>query len=165
MDTIKIIPHKKEVLYYRIMITISILLCIPAIIFIPYMLIIGVFLLFSTGLFIGYVKGNGVKVSQQQFPELYKTIDKQSKILGIKNVPKTYILESGGILNAMATKFVGFSYLILYSDLYEVMLDGRQDIVEFIIAHELCHVKRNHVIKVMYVFPSLIIPFLYQAYS
>ena len=165
MDIIKITPHTKETFYYRVMIGISILLCIPAIIFIPYVLILGVFILFSTGMFIGYIKGNGVKVSNQQFPELNKIIAKQSKLLGVKNVPKTYILESGGILNAMETKFVGSNYLILYSDLYEVMLDGRQDVVEFIIAHELCHVKRNHVVKVMYVFPSLVVPFLYQAYS
>ncbi|GGX28129.1 M48 family metallopeptidase [Aquimarina muelleri] len=161
----KIEIHKKEKLYYNLMIITSVLLCIPGILFLPYMLLIGLFVFLSTGLFIGYIKGSGVHVNKDQFPDLYTIVIEQCKILSIKKVPEVYIVESGGLLNAMATKFVGANYLIIYSDLYEVIMDGRKDIVEFIIAHELCHVKRNHVYKKMYVFPSLIIPFLHLAYS
>ncbi|WP_103864715.1 M48 family metallopeptidase [Aquimarina sp. I32.4] len=157
--------HKKEKLYYNWMIVFTILLCIPGLLFLPYVLLIALFIFFSTGVFIGYVKGSGVHVTKDQFSDLYHIVEEQCKILSIKNVPQVYILESGGLLNAMATKFVGSNYLIIYSDLYEVILDGRKDVVEFIIAHELCHVKRNHVHKKMYVFPSLIIPFLALAYS
>ncbi|WP_108869054.1 M48 family metallopeptidase [Aquimarina aquimarini] len=162
-NTFKI--HKKEKLYYNWMIVFTILLCIPGLLFLPYVLFIALFVLFSTGIFIGYVKGSGVHVTKDQFSDLYDIVVKQCKILSIKNIPQVYILESGGLLNAMATKFVGSNYLIIYSDLYEVILDGRKDVVEFIIAHELCHIKRNHVHKKMYVFPSLIIPFLALAYS
>ncbi len=165
MEKIKIKVHKKEKLYYNVMITLSILLYIPSILFLPYLLLIGLFILFSTGLFIGYIKGSGVRVNKGQFADLYNIVVEQCKKLDIKKVPEIYIIESGGLLNAMATKFVGSNYLIIYSDLYEVIMDGRKDIVEFIIGHELCHVKRNHVYKTMYVFPSLIIPFLPQAYS
>lgn len=165
MEKIKIKVHKKEKMYYNIMIGVSILFSIIGLILLPYFLFIGLFLLFSTGVFIGYLKGSGVRVNKGQFPDLYAIVVEQCKKLDIKNVPEIYIVESGGILNAMATKFIGANYLIIYSDLYEVIMDGRRDIVEFIIGHELCHVKRNHVYKKLYVLPSLIIPFLPQAYS
>ena len=165
MEKITIKVHKKEKLYYNLMIAFSIILCIPGILFLPYLLLIGLIILISTGLFVGYLKGNGVRVGEHQFPELHEIVQRQSKLLGIKKMPEVYIVESGGILNAMATKFIGSNYLVLFSDLCEVMMDGRKDIVEFVIAHELCHVKRNHVYKKMYVFPSLIIPFLALAYS
>jgi Zn-dependent protease with chaperone function len=165
MEKITIKVHKKEKLYYNLMIMFTIIFCVPGLLFLPYLLLIGFVILISTGLFIGYIKGSGVRVSKDQFSDLHEIVISQCEKLSIKNVPEVYILESGGLLNAMATKFVGANYLIIYSDLYEVIMDGRKDIVEFIIAHELCHVKRNHVYKKMYVFPSLIVPFLAHAYS
>ncbi|KZS42139.1 hypothetical protein AWE51_01470 [Aquimarina aggregata] len=165
MEKITVKVHKKEKFYYNLMIVFTILLCIPGLLFLPYLLLVGIFILISTGLFIGYIKGSAVRVSKDQFSDLYDIVTDQCQKLAIKKAPEIYIVESGGLLNAMATKFVGANYLIIYSDLYEVILDGRKDIVEFIIAHELCHVKRNHVYKKMYVFPSLLVPFLAQAYS
>ena len=40
-----------------------------------------------------------------------------------------------------------------------------KNLLEFIIGHELGHIKRKHLIKKLILFPSFIIPFLGSAYS
>jgi len=117
------------------------------------------------GLLMGYIKGNGVKITRHQFPDIYSILEKQCEKLGIREVPDTYILESGGVLNAFAAKHIGKNYVIIYSDILELAYEQGQDIVEFIIGHELGHIKRNHISKRLLLYPSCFIPFLSSAYS
>ncbi len=123
------------------------------------------FLIFRLGIMIGYLKGNAVKVRDNQFPDVYDIVNKQSEKLGLKRVPDTYILQSGGMLNAFATRFLGTNYIVLYSDVLETAYQKNAEAVEFIIGHELGHIKRNHLVKRLWLFPSAIIPFLGAAYS
>lgn len=130
-----------------------------------YMTLIILFLLFRHAVFIGYIKGNGVQINKNQFPDIYETIENQSKQLGLKQTPKSYILQQGGLLNAFATRFIGINYVIIYSDILEEAYENNKESVDFIIGHELGHIKRNHLSKRLWTLPSLVIPFLDAAYS
>ncbi len=130
-----------------------------------YLFIIIFFVIIKLGVFIGYIKGNAVKVSPKQFPDIFEIVENQSKILGLKKAPKVFILQSGGILNALATSFMFKNYVVLYSEIVEAAYENDINVLEFIIGHELGHIKRNHIIKKMILFPSMIIPFLELAYS
>ena len=126
--------------------------------------IIALAVFISSGLLVGHIKGNGVKITEKQFPDIYAIIEKQCRNLKIE-VPSSYILESGGVLNAFATKFVGRNYVVIYSEILELAYEQGQEALEFVIAHELGHVKRKHMTKRVLLFPSVIIPFLSSAYS
>jgi Zn-dependent protease with chaperone function len=130
-----------------------------------YLILIVLLLFFRMGVIIGYLKGNAVKLSKNQFPDIYEVVVKQSELLGINKTPSIYILQSGGILNAFATRFLGHNYIILYSEIVEASYDQDKNILEFIIAHELGHIKRKHMLKSLLLLPSLLIPFLGAAYS
>jgi len=156
---------KKEKKYFILLVIVTVLLLVPMVFLLPILLPLALFVLVAQGLLIGYVKGNGVRVSEQQFPEIYKVVVKQSEQLGLKEIPKVYIMESGGLLNAFATSFLGFNYVVLYSELVEVSFDKGRDVVEFVIGHELGHIKRNHINKRLWTFPAQLVPFLAQAYS
>lgn len=123
------------------------------------------YLFVRLGLLVGYIKGNAVRITKNQFPEAYAILEIQSEKLGINNVPSAYILQSGGILNAFATKFIGRNYVVIYSEIFELAYEQGQDALEFVIGHELGHIKRNHITKSLYLLPSAIIPFLASAYS
>jgi Zn-dependent protease with chaperone function len=123
------------------------------------------YLFVSLGLLVGYIKGNAVKITKNQFPEAYTILEMQSEKLGIDKVPSAYILQSGGVLNAFATKFIGRNYVVIYSEIFELAYEQGQDALEFVIGHELGHIKRNHITKSLYLLPSAIIPFLASAYS
>lgn len=123
------------------------------------------FIFFRFGILMGHLKGNAIKLTKNQFSDLYQIVVKQSGLLGIKSVPTVYIMQSGGVLNAFAARFLGRNYIILYSEIVESAYEQDKGILEFIIAHELGHIKRNHMIKNLLLMPSYIVPFLGAAYS
>lgn len=135
---------------------------IPFLLYIPLLLLL---LLFRMGLLVGYLRGNSVKVTSKQFSDIYGILLKQCEQLGIRKAPEMFILQSGGLLNAFATRFLGSNYIVIYSDILEEAYDSGYDSVEFVIGHELAHIKRKHMVKSLFLFPSLIIPFLNRAYS
>jgi Zn-dependent protease with chaperone function len=135
------------------------------IIFYIYAGIILLYVFIRFGILIGHLKGNAIKLSKNQFPEIYKIAEDQSELLGLKFVPDVYIMQSGGVLNAFAAKFLGRNYIVLFSEIVETSIEQDKNILEFIIGHELGHIKRNHMFKSLILLPSYLIPFLGAAYS
>jgi Zn-dependent protease with chaperone function len=130
-----------------------------------YLILILLYLFFRLGLLIGYIKGNSIKVTKSQFPVLHSILLNQCNVLDIKNVPDLYIMQNGGILNAFATTFMGSNYVVIYSEIADEAYQNNMATVEFIIGHELGHIKRKHMLKSLLLFPSFILPFLNSAYS
>jgi Zn-dependent protease with chaperone function len=130
-----------------------------------YIVIIVLYLFFRLGILTGYLKGNAVLVSKFQFPEIYEIVIEQSALLGLKEIPAVYLMQNGGVLNAFATRFFGSNYVVIYSDVLEEAFEDNIETVRFIIGHELGHIKRNHMLKSVWLFPSFFIPFLNSAYS
>lgn len=123
------------------------------------------FLFFRFGILVGHLKGNAIKLGKNQFPDIFQIVQKQSELLGLKTAPNVYILQSGGVLNAFATRFLGRNYIVLYSEIVETAYEQDKTILEFIIGHELGHIRQNHMIKGLLLWPSYFIPFLGAAYS
>ena len=106
---------------------------IPVYTMYAYVVMIFLFLFFRFGILIGHLKGNAIKLSKNQFPDIYQIAVKQSELLGLKTVPSIYIMQSGGVLNAFAARFLGRNYIVLYSEIVETAYDQDKTIVEFII--------------------------------
>lgn len=125
-----------------------------------------VLIIFSQGIFIGEIKNHGVKVTEKQLPGVLRTATRLAEEMGLKKVPEIYVIQAGGLLNAFATKFFLGSthFMVLYSDVLELAYDQGEGAIEFIIAHELAHMKRNHITKRYLVLPASSIPFLSMAY-
>ena len=130
-----------------------------------YVVLILIYIFFRFGLLVGYLRGNAVKVSLFQFPDIYEIVEKQSRQLGLSTIPDVYILQYGGFLNAFATRFLGSNYVVLFSEIVESAYEEDKKMLDFIIAHELGHIKRKHLLKKMLLLTSSLIPFLGFAYS
>ncbi len=115
----------------------------------------------------GYLKGNAININREQFPDIFQILKDQSNKLGLKHIPNMYVLQGGGLLNAFAARLAGTHYVVLYSDVLEVAYQEGRSAVEFIIGHELGHIKRGHVsgLKSLLLLPARLIPFLRSAYS
>lgn len=133
--------------------------------FIIYALFIALFLFIRHGLVIGHLRGNAVRVTDTQFSEVNSMLESHVQRLGLGQVPPMYILQAEGALNAFASRFLGSDYIVLFSDVLEVAYEGGPEVVSFIVAHELGHVRRRHMTKNWVLFPSRLIPFLHPAYS
>ncbi|MGP6157366.1 MAG: M48 family metallopeptidase [Vulcanimicrobiaceae bacterium] len=160
--------HPKEKLYYTISLVVSILIYVAllvSIVGILYGLIIGCAALVLQGIFVGRLRGNGVRVTERQFPMLQAMAVKVAARLELPAVPEIYVLQEGGALNAFATSFVSRNFVVVYSDILELAYEQGEAELAFVLAHELAHVKLGHVKKKLWLFPARIIPFLSQAYS
>jgi len=82
-----------------------------------YMVLIGLYVFFRRGIMTGFLQGNSVKVSENQFPAIHDIVVAQSNALGLKYLPDVYIFQSGGALNAFAMRFFGANYVVLNSDI------------------------------------------------
>ena len=115
---------------------------------------------------IGYIETNGVRINENQFPEVFEILKSQSKEMGLKKVPSMYLLLDAGMINAFSARFTGRNYLILHADILGAAYEKGAHVVEFIIGHELGHLKRNHVslFHAIFTLPARLIPFLDLAY-
>ncbi|TFE00498.1 M48 family metallopeptidase [Jeotgalibacillus salarius] len=162
------IKSERETVYFILAVIFSVLVYIAAavsIIGIGIALAIFAVVLFMNALMLGSIRGNGVKISERQFHDVYERAAILSQEMGLKKVPDFFVIHSEGALNAFATRFFGRNMIVLYSEVFELARQKGEEELDFIIAHELAHIKRNHVWKNILILPAQFVPFLSQAYS
>lgn len=172
METTKpLLVHKYENVLYGIciitsvIITIYLLLSIIGAIILIFLALIS---FFSHALSMAHIQVNGVRLRETQFPELYQKVEELSRKMELKKIPEVYVIESGGLLNAFATKVLGLfgkNMVVLYSDFVDLSLESDGYEIDYVIAHELAHIKRNHIVKALLVFPAMWFPFVGAGFS
>jgi len=120
--------------------------------------------LFIQSTLIAHIKGNGVALSETQFPDLHAQFTACCDRLQMKTRPQAYILNGNGVLNAFATKFLSTQYVVLMSNIVDAM-DKHADGVRFYIGHELGHLRMKHLSGHLLCWPVLWLPLLGAAYS
>lgn len=90
---------------------------------------------------------NGVEITPQQLPEIHSMYVELAHNMGIGEVPRLYLVNGNGALNAFASKCqVRRTYVVIYSDLLDVAYEFDDfETVKFVLAHELGHIKCGHV--------------------
>lgn len=87
-----------------------------------------------------------VRITEKTYPEIYAIVEEYSQKLGLKKVPKIYMIQGNGVLNAFTT-FIPFKqYIEIYADLLEVAYREHHDMdtIRFIIGHEMGHIYYKH---------------------
>jgi Zn-dependent protease with chaperone function len=179
-DLLKVKQHPKEQTYFSIRLIISITayfllvgiivygslvdlsLLFGLLIIVPIIFVLFLFNGILKGIFIGLIRGNSIRVTKEQYPEIYKVVEEMTEKLSI-DVPEIFI--SVGHFNAFVTRFSRAHILMLYSEVVETALKGDWDVLRYVVGHELCHIKQKHLVKEKYLIPSRIVPFLGLAYS
>jgi len=129
-----------------------------------YGLVIAAFFFVGHAVFVAHVRGNGVRIGPEQFPELAESVEQLSRRMGLTPVPETYLMQDGGTLNAFAAKFFRSSIVVLFSDLIDACGDdaGARDMI---VAHELGHIRAGHLRWTWLLLPGFFVPFLGSALS
>ena len=168
--------HPKEKIYFALCVVFSVAIYVilariilaggptaGTILFYIVLLTVGYFVVH--GVFLGQIRGNGIRVSDRQFPELNAMAERHSRRLGMDETPAVFVLQSGGVLNAFATRFLGRNFVVLYSDVLALATQKGEKAVSFVVGHELGHVRRKHMTRRALLYPAMIFPFLGGAYS
>ena len=135
-----------------------------SIIGIAYGVMLGIFFFVMHLAFVAHVRGNGVKVGPDQLPEIHMAVERLSAQIGLRQAPEVYVLQAGGALNALATRFIGSDIVVLFSDLIEAC-GSDEPARDMVIAHELGHLHRGHLRWQFLIAPALLVPFLGTALS
>lgn len=160
--------HPKEPLYFGIAVAFSAmvyLVLVLSLVGLIYLVLGALIGLVSHGLFVGHIRGNGVRVSERQFPEVYRLTQELARQMGLERVPAVYVVEAGGFLNAFATRFLRRDFVVVFSDVLALAYERGEAELAFVIAHELAHIHRGHLAWRWFLYPALLVPFLSQAYS
>lgn len=159
--------HRKENIYFALVLTFSILtylFLVFSILGIGIIIVMVLLSVFFHGLMVGGIRRNGVRISEEQFPSLYEKAKEMAAQMGLEKMPQMYVMESQGILNAFATRFFGRNMVVLYSEIFELIERDAEDEVLFVLAHEFAHLKRKHVTVNFLLLPAMWVPFLGDAY-
>jgi Zn-dependent protease with chaperone function len=160
--------HPKERIYFAIALVISGLVYfvfVISVVGLVYVAIGALAALVAHGFFIGSLRGNAVRVSERQFPEVHRLVEHLSREMELPAIPDVYVLQAGGLLNAFATRFLGRNFVVIYSDVLELAYQNGEPALAFVVAHELAHVKRKHLAWRWLLYPAMFVPFLGTAYS
>lgn len=120
--------------------------------------------LFAQSALLAHVRGNGVQLSAEQFPDLHGQFKDCCARLGIDRLPEAYVLQGGGVLNAFAAQFLGHRFVVLLSGVVDAM-QAHPDGVRFYIGHELGHLKRGHATGSLLRMPVAWLPLIGGAYA
>jgi Zn-dependent protease with chaperone function len=129
-----------------------------------YAVLLGIFFFLAHTVFIAQVRGSGVRLGAAQLPELNERVERMARRLGLKKAPEAYLMQAGGALNALATKYLGRDCIVLYSDLVDACGDNGAAL-DFIVAHELAHLRAGHLRLRWLLLPGLFMPFVGSAWS
>lgn len=127
-------------------------------IFLVYALVAYLIFLFAHSAFISHLKGSGVRITPEQYPDLHDKLVRNCQKIGLKEVPDAYLLRTD-FFNALATRFLGRSFVVLFTDVVDA-LEDRPDAIDFYIGHELGHIHRNHLVWKPLLMPASILPLL-----
>lgn len=129
-----------------------------------YLLLGFIFYLFAHSGLIAWLRGTGVRLSEEQFPDLYLQYLQCCKKLNMVDPPEAYILQGNGIMNAFATRFLGRNFVIVLTDTIDAMRE-QPDGINFYFGHELGHIKQGHLTGHFWRMPVLWLPLIGAAYS
>jgi len=166
------LKHPKESFYRTLCLVIGGLLWLPFIfsmVAILALLPIALILWISEKFFQASLFGNAVHVGNNQYAEIHKMTQQMAQQMKLEKTPEVFVINSQGLTNALAVKFLSKKYVILYSDLVDLLWEdgGNQDKLRTVIAHELAHHAAGHVNfwTNLIMGPAHFIPFLGAAYS
>lgn len=128
-----------------------------------YAALFGLFFFASHLAFVSHLRGSGVRLGPDQFPELHQRVVELARAMDMEP-PAAYLIQAGGSLNAFATRFLGRDIVVLYSDLLEACRDN-DDARDMIITHELAHLRCGHLRWTWLTLPGQLVPFLGGALS
>jgi len=129
-----------------------------------YVAMIAGFLWLGHGLLVARLRAEGVELTPNQAPEIHAALREVCLALGYREVPRLFVLQEGGALNAFTTRHLSRSFIVIYSEMLQAC-GGDSPELRFILGHEIGHLHRRHIAKDLLVLPGRILPLIGNAYS
>jgi len=90
------------------------------------------------------VRGNSVRLSDTQFPEVYALLRDHCRRLGMEELPELYLTSSSIPPYSETFSSWGRYYIVLHQVIFDIDDRKTLDVVSFILAHELGAIRLKH---------------------
>lgn len=102
-----------------------------------------------------------VKVSENNFPEIYEKVKEFSYLLGLKKEPEVYVRQNNGVVNAYSAWIPGKTFIQLNAEIVDIGYMEHQDLntVFFVLGHEMGHIYLHHV-QIYYNILAILVSFV-----
>jgi hypothetical protein len=89
------------------------------------------------------IRGNSVRLSDKQFPEIYAILQDHCRRLGMREIPELFI--TGSSITPYSQTFSSWreNYIVLHQVLFDIDDRKTLDVVSFTLAHELGAIRLN----------------------
>jgi len=90
------------------------------------------------------IRGNSVRLSENQFPEIYAILQKHCRRLGMTELPELFL--TGSSIEPFSNTFSswGEKYIVIHQIIFDIDDAKTMDVISFILGHELGSVRLNH---------------------
>jgi len=141
------VRHDGEVWSFIIMLltsVVALLVLVVSVVGLVWLLVFVIIELFLHRLMMAFFYANSVKVTESQYPVLYRLAREYTARLGLKRVPDIYIIQQT-TLNAFATRAARRNVVVVFSHTVETMIEQEQtDALGMVLGHEMGHLAANH---------------------
>jgi len=111
--------------------------------------------------FVARIRGNGLMVGPDQLPAVHEAVARAAAALRCKT-PEAYVVQYGGLREAVTKLFLGSRLLVLSSRLVDDHGGGAE--LKMMVGRELGRLRSRHLTWRFWLFPSMVLPFLYPAW-
>jgi hypothetical protein len=90
------------------------------------------------------IRGNSVRLSENQFPEIYAILQSHCRRLGMSELPELFL--TGSSIEPFSNTFSswGEKYIVIHQIIFDIDDRKTMDVISFILGHELGSVRLNH---------------------
>ncbi|HEY2473714.1 MAG TPA: M48 family metallopeptidase [Candidatus Cybelea sp.] len=89
------------------------------------------------------VRGNSVRISEQQFPDVYAVLKEHCRKLGMTELPELFL--TSGSIPPYSQTFSSWreQYIVLHQNIFDIDDRKTMDVISFVIGHELGAIRLN----------------------
>ena len=89
------------------------------------------------------IRGNSVRLSERQFPEVYAVLREHCRRLGMDEVPELFL--TSGSIAPYSRSFSSWreTYIVLHQIIFDINDQKTMDVISFLLAHELGAIRLN----------------------
>jgi hypothetical protein len=93
---------------------------------------------------LGFIRGNSIRLSNDQFPQVYEILEEHCRKLGMSSLPELYLTDQAITPPAQAFSAWGNDYIVLRTDFLESPLENVRDVLAFTLGCELGRLRLGH---------------------
>ena len=93
----------------------------------------------------GYLEGNSIQVSPQQYPQIFEAVREAASQLAVP-MPKIFVMQGSGVVDILVAKhYTRRGYVILTSDLVDALIESATSReLLMLVGRQLGHIKAGH---------------------